>query len=85
MADAVYDTPWALLPPPTYLVLPLQHQQVGDLAEGQAEPDDLRLVDVVGQLAQVNDSGRHTRAPDVTFELFAVVAIGYRGGRSRDP
>ena len=64
-----------------YLVLPLQHQQVGDLAEGQAQADDLSLVDVVGQLAHVDDARRDPGAPGVPFELFAVVAIGW--GRRR--
>lgn len=39
-----------------YLVFPFQHQQIGDFPKGQTEPDDLGLVYVAGQLAQVNDA-----------------------------
>lgn len=61
-----------------YLVFGFQHQQVGDVAERQAEADDLGLCDVDGELAYVQDPGRHVGTPQVTFELLAVIAIGYK-------
>lgn len=59
-----------------YLVLSLQHEQIGDFAKGKAEGDDLCFVDVIGQLADMYNSGRGARTSDVTFELLAVVAVG---------
>lgn len=38
-----------------YLVLALEHQEVGDLPEGQPQGDDLALSNVAGQFADVND------------------------------
>lgn len=61
-----------------YLVLGFQHQQVGDVAERQAQADDLGLCDVAGKLADVDDPRRQAGASYVTFELLAVVAIGCR-------
>lgn len=58
-----------------HLVFGLQHQQVGHVPERQAEADHLRLRDVVGELAYVDDLGRR-----VAFELLAVAAIGCGGG-----
>ena len=66
----------------SHLVLGFEHQQVGGVSEGQAEADDLGLGDVVGKLADVDDSGRRPGTSYVTFELLAVVAIGYRGNSS---
>lgn len=62
-----------------YLVLGFEHQQVGDVSERHAEADHLRLCDVAGKLTDVDDPGWHAGTSYVTFELFAVVAIGYRG------
>ncbi len=59
-----------------YLVLSLQHEQIGDFAKGKAEGDDLRFVDVIGQLADMYNSGQDARTSDVAFELLAVVAVG---------
>lgn len=38
----------------SYLVLPLQHQQVGHLPEGKPQSDHFRLVHIIGQLADVD-------------------------------
>jgi len=62
---------------PADLVLSFEHQQVGHVAEGEAQGDDLGLRDVAGELPDVDDPGQAPRASDVTFELLAVVAIGY--------
>lgn len=67
----------------TYLVLSFEHEQVGDFAKGQAQGDDLSLVDVVGELAHVDDARRDAWAPYVTFEFLAVIAIGCGGERAR--
>ena len=40
----------------SYLVLSLQHQKIGNLAKWQAKPNDLSLINVVGQLANVDDT-----------------------------
>lgn len=40
----------------TYLVLSFEHEQVGDFTKGQAQGDDLSLVDVVGELAHVDNA-----------------------------
>ncbi|KAF3834759.1 hypothetical protein F7725_027317 [Dissostichus mawsoni] len=62
-----------------HLVFGFEHQQVGDVSEGQTEADDLGLTDVSRELSDVDDPGRHAGASYVTFELLTVVAIGYRG------
>lgn len=62
-----------------HLVFGLQHQQVGHVPERQAEADHLRLRDVVGELAYVDDLGRR-----VAFELLAVAAIGCGGGEEQN-
>lgn len=67
-----------------HLVLGFEHQQVGDVSEGQTEADHLSLCDVVGKLADVDDPGRHRGTPYVTFELLAVIAIGYEENQSRN-
>lgn len=59
-----------------YLVFPFQHQQISDLSKGQPQANNLSLIYVVGQLAYMDHAWRYTRAADVTFEFFAVVAIG---------
>ena len=69
----------------TNLVFSLEHEQVGDFAKGQAQGDDLGLVDVIGELAHVDDTRRDSWAPYVTFELLAVVAIGCGGEGAREP
>lgn len=60
-----------------HLVLGFEHQQVGDVSEGQTEADHLSLCDVTGKLADVDDPGWDPRTSYVTFELLIVVAIGY--------
>lgn len=59
-----------------YLVFPFQHQQISDLPKGQSQSNNLSLIYVVGQLAYMDHTWRNTRTADVTFEFFAVVAIG---------
>lgn len=63
-----------------HLVFGFQHQQVGHISKRQAEADHLRLRDVIGKFAYVDNFGRR-----VAFELLTVAAIGCRGrkrGRS---
>lgn len=64
-----------------HLVLGFEHQQVGDVAEGQTQADHLSLSNVVGKFADVENPRRPPRTSYVTFELLAVVAIGYRGDK----
>ena len=45
---------------PPHLVLPLEREDVGDLSEGQAQRDHLRLRRLVGQLPDVEDAGRRS-------------------------
>lgn len=61
-----------------YLVLGFEHQQIGDISEGQPQADHLGLCDVIGKFANVDDPRWHAGTSYVTFELFAVIPIGYR-------
>lgn len=53
----------------TYLVLALEHEHVGDLAEGNTQVDDLRLGDLVGNVADVDHAGRRTGVFRVQLDL----------------
>lgn len=56
-----------------HLVLPLQGEDVGDFAKGQAQGDDLGLSGLVGQLADVE----HARRGGLLHpQLLAVAAVG---------
>ena len=66
------------------LVLPLQHQDVGDLAEGQAQGDDLGLRHLAGELADVEHAGRGALGSLLHPQLLAVAAVGWEEeGHSR--
>lgn len=47
-----------MTPCSTYLVLSFEHKHVGDPAERDAQVDDLSFGHFVGNVADVNDSGR---------------------------
>lgn len=66
-----------------YLVFPFQHQQISDLPKGQSQANNFSLIYVVGQLAYMDHTWRNTRTAHVTFEFFAVVAIGCRGKKQK--
>lgn len=67
-----------------YLILSLQHEQIGDFAKWKAEGDDLSLIDVIGELADMYNSRWNTGTSDVPFELLAVVAVGCEENRRSD-
>lgn len=60
-----------------YLVLSLEHEQIRHFAKRKTKGDDLCFVDVIGQLPDMYNSGRGGGTSDFTFELLAVVTVGY--------
>lgn len=56
------------------LVLALEHQHVGDTAEGDAQLDDLRFAGLVRYVADVNDAGRFTWQSD-NFESAHLIGL----------